>query len=164
MKPFMIIERYHHEEHDGKPTGFENITKHRKHEKHITNVIESADGYSKYVEKHGLHFTDELAEHVSKMLVNANGMHHSWTANQIKKSMESLGLSIPNNVTVGDITYSANMYYSDFYPDSIKDEASCIKAAYAIANDPDGYEGIIFCRWTTDAINKAINIDWENFI
>lgn len=62
----------------------------------------SAKGYSEYVKKHGYHFTDALAEHVSKMMVNANGQQHSWTASQVKKSMESLGLSIPGKVTTGE--------------------------------------------------------------
>lgn len=36
--------------------------------------------------------------------------------------------------------------------------------ALAVANDPDGYEGMIFCRWTADAIGKAISINWEKFV
>lgn len=44
------------------------------------------------------------------------------------------------------------------------DEASCLRAAYKVANDPDGYEGMIFCRWTADAIGKAIKLDWEKFV
>ena len=98
------------------------------------------------------------------MMVNANDQQHSWTASQVKKSMESLGLSIPGKVTNGDVTYLANMYYADLYPDPLKDEASCLRAAYKVANDPDGYEGMIFCRWTADAIGKAISINWEKFI
>ena len=66
------------------------------------NALMSAKGYSEYVKKHGYHFTDALAEHVSKMMENAN--------------------------------------------------------------DPDGYEGMIFCRWTADAIGKAISINWEKFV
>lgn len=62
------------------------------------------------------------------------------------------------------VTYAANMAYADFYPDPLKDEASCLRAAYKVANDPDGYEGMIFCRWTADAIGKAISINWEKFI
>ena len=31
-------------------------------------------------------------------------------------------------------------------------------------NDPDGYDGMIFCRWTADAIGKAIKLDWEKFV
>ena len=98
------------------------------------------------------------------MMENANGQSHSWTAAQVKKSIESLGLSIPSKVTNGDVTYLANMYYADLYPDPLKDEASCLRAAYKVANDPDGYEGMIFCRWTADAIGKAISINWEKFI
>lgn len=108
--------------------------------------------------------TDALAERVSKMMVNANGQQHSWTASQVKKSMESLGLSIPSHVTHGDAAYLANMYYADLYPDPLKDEASCLRAAYKVANDPDGYEGMIFCRWTADAIGKAIKLDWKKFV
>lgn len=128
------------------------------------NALMSAKGYSEYVEKHGYHFTDALAEHVSKMMKNANDQQHSWTANQVKKSMESLGLSIPADITLGDITYQANMYYADLYPDPFKDEASCLRGAYKVAHDVDGYKGMIFCRWTADAIGKAISIDWEKFI
>lgn len=110
------------------------------------------------------HFTDALAEHVSKIMVNANGQQHSWTTSQVKKSMESLGLSISDKVTIGDVTYAANMAYADLYPDPLKDEAACLRYAYKIANDPDGYEGMIFCRWTADAIGKAIKLDWEKFV
>lgn len=69
--------------------------------------------------------------------------------------MESLGLSIPGKVTTGDVTYAANMAYADFYPDPLKDEAACLRYAHKVANDPDGYDGMIFCRWTADAIGKS---------
>lgn len=169
MKPYMIIERRYYgsyEEHEHQ-TGFESITEHNKHDKHnkhIENALESVEGYSKYVEKHGHHFTDALAEYASKIMINANNQNHSWTANQVKKSIESLGLVIPEKVTTGDITYLANMYYADLYPDPLKDEAACLKAAYKSANDPDGYNGMTFCRWTADVVGKAININWEKFI
>ena len=146
-------------------------TPHGEHEvkfdlpyEQTANALMSAKGYSEYVKKHGYHFTDALAEYASRMMENANGQSHSWTAIQVKRSVESLGLNIPNNVTNGDVTYLANMYYADIYPDPLKDEASCLRAAYKVANDPDGYEGMIFCRWTADVIGKAINISWENFI
>ena len=120
------------------------------------NALMSAKGYSGYAKKHGYHFTDALAEHVSKIMVNANGQQHSWTTSQVKKSMDK--------VTIGDVTYAANMAYADLYPDPLKDEAACLRYAYKIANDPDGYEGMIFCRWTADAIGKAIKLDWEKFV
>lgn len=157
MKPFMIIERSHNDCDE------ERIIVDLPYEQ-SANALMSAKGYVEYVKKHGYHFTDALAEHVSKMMVNANGQSHSWTANQIKKSMENLGLLIPDKITTGDVTYTANMAYADFYPDLLKEEAACLKYAHAVANDTDGYEDMIFCRWTADAIGKAIKIDWEKFI
>lgn len=141
----------------------DTLNNHWKDEQ-TANALMSAKGYSEYVKKHGYHFTDALAEHVSKIMVNANGQQHSWTTSQVKKSMESLGLSISDKVTIGDVTYAANMAYADLYPDPLKDEAACLRYAYKIANDPDGYEGMIFCRWTADAIGKAIKLDWEKFV
>ena len=105
-----------------------------------------------------------LTSEVEAQKANANGQQHSWTASQVKKSMESLGLSIPGKVTTGDVTYVANMAYADFYPDPLKDEAACLRYAHKVANDPDGYDGMIFCRWTADAIGKAIKLDWEKFV
>lgn len=128
------------------------------------NALMSAKGYLEYVKKHGYHFTDELAEHVSRMMENASGQKHTWTATQVKKAMEGLNLTVPSSVTSGDVAYLANMYYADLYPDPFKDEASCLRAAYKIANDIDGYDGMVFCRWTSDAIGKAIHIDWEKFV
>ena len=157
------------------------ITRHEcdgHNEKHIAelnlpyeqaaNAFMSAKGYSEYVKKHGYHFTEALAEHISKMMENVNGQNHTWAASQVKKAMEGLGLMPFDNTktgaTLGDLTYLSNMYYADLYPDPFKDEASCLKAAYRIASDPDGYDGMVFSRWTADAIGKSINIDWEKFI
>lgn len=152
-----IIVKHHTCDHD------------KKHEDEEDVVVESriATPHGEHKVKFDLPYeqtANALAEHVSKMMVNANGQQHSWTASQVKKSMESLGLSIPGKVTTGDVTYAANMAYADFYPDPLKDEAACLRYAHKVANDPDGYDGMIFCRWTADAIGKAIKLDWEKFV
>lgn len=121
-------------------------------------------GYKDYLSKHGKHFTEALAEHASKMMVNSNGQSHSWTSSQVKDAMKNLGLNIPSKSTIGDLTYAANMAYADFFPDPLKDETSCLRYAYRLANDPDGYEGMIFCRWIADIKNKGKEIDWELYI
>lgn len=158
-----IIKRYY-----DKPNPMPDNQEASKHEhgadEKIENALDSVKGYSDYVKKHGYHFTDTLAEYASKLMVNGNSQQHSWTTAQVKRTMEGLGLSIPGSVTIGDVTYLANMYYADLYPDPLKDESSCLRAAYKIANDVDGYEGMIFCRWTADVVGKAIKIDWEKFV
>lgn len=158
MKKKLIMVKYHTQCN----SNAENNHRELPYETEANKLM--SDDFDAYVKKHGYHFTDVLAEHVSKMMENASGQQHSWTAAQVKKSMEGLGLTIPKNVTLGDVTYLANMYYADLYPDPLKDEASCLRAAYKVVNDPDGYEGMIFCRWTADAIGKSIDINWKKFM
>ncbi len=40
-------------------------------------------------------------------------------------------------------------------------ESDCVQYAIAVASDPDGYEGMAFCRWTADIIGNGVTIDWE---
>lgn len=122
------------------------------------------DDFDEYIKKYGYHFTEALAEHISKMMENRDGTQHTWSSRQVEEAIETLGLTVPADTTIGDITYLANMYYADLYPDVLKEEVSCLKAAHLIANDPDGYDGMIFCRWISDAIGKSIEIDWKKFM
>lgn len=159
----MIVVKSHNERHHDK----EHTIEFELPYKQEANILMSAKGYSEYVKKHGYHFTEALAEHVSEMMENANGQTHTWKSSQVKKALEGMGFTLSGatktEATIGDITYLANMYYADLYPDPFKDEISCLRAAYKIANDIDGYKGMIFCRWTSDAIGKSIEIDWEKF-
>ena len=98
-----------HEDDEGVVVESRIATPHGEHKvkfdlpyEQTANALMPAKGYSEYTKKHGYHFTDVLAGHVSKMVENAN--------------------------------------------------------------DPDGYEGMIFCIWTADAIGKAVSINWEKFV
>lgn len=120
-------------------------------------------GCANYALKHGAHFTDELAEYASQMMVNNSGERHAWTAQEVKNALTS-DTHIPSDITIGDITYLANMYYADLYPTALATAEACIKAAILTANDPDGYEGMAFYRWLTDIEHRLIDIDWNKFI
>lgn len=65
------------------------------------------------------------------------------------------------NRTVPAVRHLCKMAYADFYPKVIKTESDCVQYAIAVASDPDGYEGMAFCRWTADIIGKGVTIDWE---
>lgn len=134
----------------------ERAIEHKDHEYFL--------GYRAYKEKHGYHFTNDLAEEASKMMENASKDKHSWTVAQVKAAIVGLGKKLPEHVTDGDITYLANMFYADFYPEVFETEAQCIKAAIKMANDPDGYEGMTFCRWKTDLKYKGYKFDFTKFV
>lgn len=120
--------------------------------------------YKEYIEKHGYHFSDKLAEHASDMLKNADGSKHTWKASEVEQALKQLAFIQPGNATIGDLTYLANMYYSDFYPEVLKSENDCIKAAVATARDSDGYEGMAFKRWMFDTEERKHKIDFKDLV
>lgn len=168
MKPKMIIVRHSKKENSAlneETLSYADKSQENRSIEQTANTLMSDAGFKKYIKKHGYHFTDMLAEHISNKMINDNGQQHTWKALEVKKAMEGLGLNIPyDSVTLGDVTYLANMYYSDFYPDILKSEVECLKAAYKIAVDIDGYNGMAFCRWISDAVGKNIKINWLKFI
>ena len=158
-------------EHTGNNDRHESTTRH-DHEtlgrdKHdaIGAALTAMSGYNDYVAKHGSHFTDELAKWASEQMTNAHGdPAHHWSVEDVKSAFERLGFKKPEENTWGDVAYSANMHYADYYGTTLKTEAECVKQAYADVADPDGYPGKIFNRWCADVIGKKVNVPWENFI
>lgn len=131
----------------------------------IGAALTAMSGYNDYAAKHGSHFTDELAKWASEQMTNAHGdPAHHWSVEDVKSAFERLGFKKPEENTWGDVAYSANMHYADYYGTTLKTEAECVKQAYADVADPDGYPGKIFNRWCADVIGKKVNVAWENFI
>ena len=133
---------------------------HRENEPHYLQK----EDFKQYVAKHGYHFSNKLAEYASTLMENNNGQKHSWSTSEMNTQLNSMGIILPKEITLGDMTYLANMYYADFYNDVITDEITCIKAARRIANDIDGYKEIAFCRWLADIMAMKIEINWLHFI
>lgn len=139
----------------------------REKEKHdvIGAALTAMNGYNDYVIKHGSHFTDDLAKWASEQMTNAHGdPAHRWGVEDVKSAFERLGFKKPEENTWGDVAYSANMHYADYFGSTLKTEAECVRQAYADVADPDGYPGKIFNRWCADIIGKKVNVPWENFI
>lgn len=122
------------------------------------NAIMNAPGYIEYIKEHGYHFTDKLAHYASMVMKNVSGTAHEFTAAHVTSIKRN------HNETDGDLVYTANMAFADFYPQVIPTAETCLKYAEAVATDPDGYEGMEFLRWTSDAIGNAVTINWEEFI
>lgn len=117
-----------------------------------------------YIEHHGEHFTCKLADWATKQMENANGDTHNWTTQQVANAMEGMKGKVKPYVTDGDLAYTANMCYADLFPDFAKSEADCLKYAAKVGADPDGYDGMIFCRWLSDVIKKHLEVNWGEVI
>ena len=47
---------------------------------------------------------------------------------------------------------------------SDRDDSALTAAILSGRRNDDGYNGMIFCRWTSDVIGKAIDIEWAKFV
>lgn len=185
MKPKMIIvrkwkkhgehEEKHYDEHHRKEHSEKHHHYHddeeleREYQKSrkefITDTLEAMQGYKDYVEHHGYHFTDKLAEWVSHKMKNRNGDNeHHWSVSDVKGAFEKLGFKKPEHSTWGDATYAANMAYADYLGHSVKSDVDAVRHGYDDIADPDGYPGKVFNRWTSDVIGMSIDVPWEMFI
>lgn len=117
-----------------------------------------------YIEHHGYHFTDRLADWATRQIVNANGEKHNWSSVAVAKALEQMRSKMPSFITDGDLAFAANMCYADYYPSLAKTEEDCLKYAVMTATDPDGYDGMIFSRWLTDIIQTQKSVDWGKVI
>lgn len=151
MKKIIVLRHSCDSEEEHQPKGL-------PYEK-AANALMGASGYVGYVAKHGYHFTKKLAAMASEQMKNVDGTSHRWTVDEIRQATNEM--AIPKGTTIGDFLHLSNMAYADFYPDVIKNEEGCIKYALAVASDPDGYEGMPFCRWTADLIGTGRQVDWE---
>lgn len=127
------------------------------------NEFWNNDYYQTYKMHHGMHFSNRLAEYSSSKMINANNTHHMWTCKDVEEAFSALGFKLPEKYTWGDATYAANMIYSD-YAQLLKVDTDAVKMAYALLTDPDGYEGMIFNRYTADIMEKGECIPWKDLI
>lgn len=116
--------------------------------------------YAAYKEKNGLHFSDALAMYASRAMKNADGKDHLWTVEEVKSAFAAFGYPLRGGYTWGDVTYMANQLYAD-YAQCLKADTDAVKMAYAITGDPDGYDGMIFNRYTADIMEKGVCVPWE---
>lgn len=119
------------------------------------------DGYMAYKKENGPHFTCKLADWASAKMVNSDGTNHLWTSEQVKDAVKSLGYDLIGSYTWGDVAYAANMYYSDFRK-VLPTDVDAVKMAILAMKDPDGYEGMIFNRFTADIMEKGVCVPWHD--
>lgn len=176
---YIVVKR--HEDKDGHDEEYQHWGADKPHAEHheeskgrswdkskrdvIGAALTAMNGYNDYVTKHGSHFTDMLAKWASSQMQNVHGEPtHHWSVEDVKSAFERLGYKKPEESTWGDVAYSANMHYADYFGTTLKTEADCVKQAYADVTDPDGYPGKIFNRWCSDVIGKKMDVPWDEFI
>lgn len=129
-------------------------------------IPEDMENYMSY---YGKHFNKNLCDFaVSKMkredkATGALKKITPVTLDELKTILEKNKVEIESN-SIYDALYLANMVKADYWGSSIEDEAHMAKYIEDVICDPDGYEGLVFCRFLADCSGKGVIIFWEQMI
>lgn len=124
------------------------------------NEFWSNPGYDAYKKHNGMHFNSKLAEYASQRY-NLND--RVWSCKDIENAFATLGLSLPEHTTWGDVTYTANMLYAVFSR-WFKIETDAVKMAHALFAYPSSYDGMMFNHFTADIMEMGECVDWEKYM
>lgn len=117
-----------------------------------------------YLRYNGRHFNRKLLEFAVSNMTTSTGHIKPITKDELQAMFNMYGITIQNETTtVYDLLFAANMCKADYLGSSIINEEHLCKYVKDVADDIDGYEGLIFNRWYADCCRKGISIDWYEY-
>ena len=120
----------------------------------------------RYLSYYGLHFNKKLYEFAVSMMKKVDKIA-GRTEKVSPVKMENLQVMLSRYgvevepTDVYDALYLATMVKADFWGSSIEDEEHMARYIKDVICDPDGYEGIVLCRFIADCNAKGIGIFWD---
>lgn len=131
----------------------------------IDNLLDlTPEEYKEYKRKHGKHFTKELCEFAVSMMTRDDGAPiEALKREDVDKMLKTFGVTLKNGKD-HDHVFVANMGKADYLGDSVPDMQHLAHYIKNVIDDPDGYEGIAFCRWFADMCEKKIEVPWQEFV
>lgn len=121
-------------------------------------------GLEAYMSHYGHHFSKALCEWAVKQMRDMKGEKITFKSKEkVETILNSFGVEIENDRGY-DKVFVYHMGLSDYYGDSIPDDAHLARYVKNVLDDKDGYEGIAFTRFLADCNGKGIPIVWEDMI
>lgn len=122
------------------------------------------EGYREYKRRNGCHFNKVLCEFAVSRMEGEDGKPiKAMTKQEVERMLEEAKVEVKNKKGF-DHVFVANMGLADYLGDSVSDMEHLAKYVRNVIDDPDGYEGIAFCRWVADCVGKRVEVPWEECI
>lgn len=119
-------------------------------------------GLEAYLSHYGHHFSKALCEWAVKQMRDQNGNKISLKSkDKVEAFLNAHGVEIENDKGY-DKVFVYHMGLSDYYGDSVPDDARLARYVKNVLDDKDGYEGIAFTRFLADCNGKGVPIVWED--
>ena len=122
-----------------------------------------------YMSFYGLHFNKRLCDFAVGMMEKEDKTTGKMmritpiTAEDLKPVLEKNSVELHPNDPY-DAVYLANMVKADYWGSSIEDEEHMARYIEDVICDPDGYDGIVFCRFIADCNAKGIVVFWNRML
>lgn len=122
----------------------------------------SYEAMEEYIKHNGHHFNEKLLKFALDYMFKNGKKIVPYTKETVDKMLAQYNIRIDANPY--DYVYVANMCMADFLNSSIPDDNHLCKYIQDYIHDEDGYDGIVFDRWYSDAYHKHLHIDWDAMI
>ena len=96
-------------------------------------------GLKEYIDRHGLHFTEELAAEAIKSFGD-----DLWDASKVDAMLQKRVYYNTTGTTKGDIVYIANMARSILFQKEENLQKKCLEYIISVIQGVEGYDGIAF--------------------
>lgn len=121
-------------------------------------------GLEAYLSHYGWHFSKALCEWAVKQMRDQNGDKVSMKSKEkVESFLNEHGVEIENDKGY-DKVFVYHMGLSDYYGDSVPDDAHLARYVKNVLDDKDGYESIAFTRFLADCNAKGIPIVWQDVL
>ena len=119
------------------------------------------EGFREYRRRHGCHFSRELCEFaVSRMTGDDGRAIKALSKQEVETALRESKVEV-RHMEGYDHVFAANMCLADYLGESVPDMEHLARYVKDVLDDPDGYEGIVLCRWIADVVAKRVDVPWE---
>jgi len=129
----------------------------------ITTILDlTPEAYREYKHRNGPHFNHALCDFaVSRMTDDDGKPIKALTRQEVEHLLKEAKIEV-KHLEGYDHVFAANMCLADYLGESVPDMEHLAKYIKDVIDDPDGYTGIVFCRWLADCVAKHVEVPWED--
>lgn len=126
------------------------------------------EAYREYRRLHGPHFNQKLCAFAVSRMKRADDKGNEqpikpMEREEVDRILTDYDIRLEHQAGY-DHVFAANMCKADYLGDSVPDMAHLAKYVKNVIDDPDGYDGIVFCRWFCDMCHKRVEIPWNEML
>ena len=122
------------------------------------------EGYREYKRRNGCHFTEALCRFAVGRMKGEDGRPiNAMSPQEVDAMLKEFDVRLEHSKGY-DRVFVANMGLADYLGESVPSVEHLAKYVKNVIDDPDGYDGIAFCRWLADCVAMGVEVPWEEVL